>query len=135
MGACGSTAATARSADLDGLTYKKQYTGQVAPPQPTRAEVRDRKTSSGPLLVVGGTSVQRGAFNSLWVRPLGPGVKMSALLRSAAQAEASLERSNQAQYGAAVYVCVAEAAAAVSHPHPASCVRREPRTRHDESAQ
>jgi hypothetical protein len=122
MGAC-SSAARPDNANIDGLTYEKQHNGQLAPPQPTAAEVREGETPSGPVLVMGNTLMQRGAFGSLWVRSLrhaGLRGGMSSLLLAAEAAEASLGRTNKKEYGSTVYVCVSEKAAAVRAPSMAA---------------
>ena len=54
--------------EIEDLQYHEVHTGQFAPPRPTEADLGNRKTLSGSLVLARGIVVQRGASGSVWLR-------------------------------------------------------------------
>ena len=98
--------------------YKSAFSGQLAPPAPSAAELGAGATPCGSVQTLGGVVLQRGPYGGLWLR-VGCVAEVAATLAwPAAQAVAShvLARARESGRGGGVYFAVAEGALAALEP-------------------
>ena len=115
LAARGSARAQCFSANVEDLKFKGTFIGQLGPQRPSAAEAQAGTTATGNLIVHGdGVIMQRGPFNSLWIR-LGCGPVVAAAASVTTHVREALTSLAAAKNPAAVYVALPERGLEASH--------------------
>ena len=97
------------------LSFKPAFRGQLGPPRPTAKTSEAGVTETGPIALVDGAFLQRGPFNSLWIRLGGDGrTKVGTGVLEKLVGDALTEQASLKIPGA-VYVALDERSVAPEH--------------------